>query len=102
MITLDYRDTPGWCAGCKVHGITETTITHKTFPSIETILQACVEEQHASVAIVSVNEEETRVLEWLLKNKFRKGPSVRNWNHGGRKTFLYFKQIPERIYEEFY
>lgn len=99
MLTHDAIE--GWCAACKVSGITETALTHKNFPSIETIMKNSVIDVEASVIVVSVNEEEHRVLEWLKVNKFRKGPVVKSWRYGGRKTWLFFKNIPKRIYDRY-
>lgn len=97
---LTYYDIEGWCAGCKVSGITDTSLSHKNFPSLETILHSAVEQCDASVICVSVNENEEKVLKWLKDNKFRRGPVVKNFIHNGHKTWMYFKQIPKKVYNE--
>lgn len=100
-VQIDYWDVAGWCAGCKVHRVNDNTVSHPTFPSLKQMMEKACSDIVASVLVISVNEEEVRTLAWLKKNKFRKGPVVKNWNHGGRKTMLYFKQIPKSIYEEY-
>ena len=93
---LSYWEIPGWCAGCKVCGVTSRNVKDKEFPSIEDIMIQAVKLENASVIVVSVNEQEVPVLAWLKANKFRKGATM-NYLHGGRKTWLYQKQIPERL-----
>jgi len=97
---LNYSEIVGWCAGCKVSGVTTTSLSSKDFPSIQQIMKNVVSEVDASVICVSVNEHETTVLEWLKKHKFRRGPVANNWIHGGHKTWMYFKQIPKTIYKK--
>lgn len=97
---LDYSEIDSWCAGCKVSGITREMLTHPKFPSLQTIMEDAVERERASCLMVTVNEKEEAVLAWLKANKFRKGPQVKNWGHGGRKTFAYFKQIPRALWRE--
>lgn len=97
---LSYYDVEGWCAGCKVVGITTTALHSNHFPSLKKMMEEAVEKTNASVICVTVNEHETSVLDWLKKNKFRRGPVVKNWIHGGRKTWLYSKQIPKSIYKD--
>lgn len=94
---LSYEEIPGWCAGCKVSGVTSHYLKDKTFPSVEEMMTQAVKQENASVIVVSVNADELPVLVWLKANKFRKGATMRNYLHGGRKTWLYQKQIPERL-----
>jgi len=95
---LDYSDMPGWCAGIKVNGVSDTYVTHPTFPSVEKMMKEGLEEVDGSALCITVNAKEERVLKWLKDNKFRKGPSVKNWGHGGRATMMYFKQIPRSLW----
>ena len=97
---LDYDGIDGWCAGCKVSGITETALSNPNFPSITQIMKRAAEELEASCILVSCNEGETRVLKWLKGNKFTKGPVVRNWGHGGRRTWMFTKKIPKKIWKD--
>lgn len=55
----------------------------------------------ASCITVSVNEKETKVIEWLKKNEFTEGPPVAHWRYGGHQTSLWFKQIPEEIWNKY-
>ena len=96
---LDYDKVSGWCAGCKVTGITETALSNPNFPSITSIMRIAASETEASCILVSCNEGETSVLKWLKDNKFTKGPVVRNWGHGGRRTWLFTKKIPKKIWK---
>lgn len=88
---LDVREMPCWCASCKVSGLNNYNCKDL---KISYILQQVFDsgENYSSISI-SANETETDLIEWLRKNKFRRGPMVRNYeNHGGRKTWLFNRQ----------
>lgn len=92
------EDIPGWCAGVKV------SLTSFDLPksgSDKEILED-VGDCGGSVAVVSVNVEETSVIAFLKKNGWSKGRWFKNWIHGGRKTCLYYKQIPKTLYNKDY
>lgn len=100
MSNLWYYAVDNWCAATVVSGITETSITHPAFPSLEKIIDEAFDEFEAPVLMVTTNVDEVNVIEWLKKNKFKKGPLVRNWGHGGRKTQAWFYQIPKKVWLE--
>ena len=89
-LSLSYID--GWCAGCKVSGINNASLSCKDFPSLDKIITAVAEEFERSCIVVSTNVEETAANNWLIDNGFVKGPDILNWNHGGRITNLWFYQ----------
>lgn len=88
---FNVNDIPGWCAGGKLSGILDEDIpkiNHKTL--MEFMKRSC---PGASVFVISVNEKEVALIEFLTKNKWIAGPWLKNHGHGGRKTCLFFKQI---------
>lgn len=100
MIYLYYESVNSWCAGINVSGVTDSAVSHPSFPSVEKMMEQGVVEVEGSVLLITVNVEEKRVLEWLKANKFRKGPMMKNWGHGGRQTLCYFKQIPRKLWRK--
>ena len=100
MSNLWYWYVDSWCATTFVSGITETSIKHPNFPSLDKIIDEMFEDNETPVLGVTVNEDELSVIEWLKENKFKKGPLVRNWGHGGRKTQAWFYQIPKKVWLE--
>lgn len=95
---LDYYSIPGWCAGIKVSLCDEDIDYLLTWSGIVREIAST----GGCVAVVSVNCEELKVIEWLEKNKFHKTPEFRNHQHGGRKTFLYMKQVTKSAFEKYY
>lgn len=85
----------GWCAGMFVHGLRNNTIHEVPFKELED--EAA--DRECSVIVVSVNIEETNVIEWCKKHKFKKSPMFMNYNHGDRKTFLYMKQVRKSVFD---
>ena len=100
MSNLGYWYIDSWCAATKVEGITETYLSHPNFPSLDTIIDESFGDNEAPVLMVTTNQGELKVIEWLKKNRFKKGPLVRNWGHGGRKTQAWFYQIPKKVWLE--
>jgi hypothetical protein len=93
---LDFEEVPLWCAGIKL-SVTEENVD--TFSWGEIIKE--LSWYRPSCVVVSVNEQETRVIEWCKENKFRKGPTIKNWLHDGRKTYLFFKQITKKDFMKY-
>lgn len=87
-------EMPGWCAGAKV-SLCEGDIKHA---NLSDMIEQVVERIEASVIIISVNEDEEKVIDWCKANKFKKGPFLKNWGHSGRRTYLYFYQINKATY----
>jgi hypothetical protein len=82
-----------WCACTHVSGITNWGVVRGDFPTIQEIVRESFEDLEPPCLMVTVNEEEEAVISWLKANKFKKGPWLRNWGHGGRKTQAWFYQI---------
>lgn len=94
---IAFEDVPHWCAATKVSGLTSLTV--KGLTNAELVTAAFNANGAAACLCASVNEKETEVIEWLEKNKWIPGPWVKNYNHGGRKTAMYFKQVSKARYE---
>lgn len=94
---FDYEEIPGWCAGIKVSDVNRDSI-HKT--TFQDILAYTLYKERYSCVVISANEAETEVLEWLKKEKFRRGPMVKNYIHGGRKTWLFFRNVTKRDFDK--
>jgi hypothetical protein len=92
----DEENIPNWCAGLKFSLCDEDV--HKADIK-EMIKKAC--EYEASVIVVSVNVEEELVIDWCKKNKFKRGPIMKNWLHDGRKTYLFFKQVTKKDFKKY-
>lgn len=94
---IRFNDIPYWCAATKVSGL--NTYTVQGLKQSELVTAAFNANGAAACLCASVNEEETVVITWLEKNKWIPGPWVKNHNHGGRKTAMYFKQVSKTRYE---
>lgn len=92
------RDIPRWCAGCKISDVTEDSIDDL---NLKDMIISAIKDSGFSVITISVNESETKVIEWLKNNKFKRGPVCRNYGHGGRKTYLYFYQISKKDWKKY-
>lgn len=105
MLNSDNIDEmPGWCAGIKVTGLADVVrrkLTLSRFFS-EVLNLAQQFRGECSVIVVSVNEEELDQIAWLKENKFKKCPWFKNYIHGDRRTCLYMKQIPKKLYKEYF
>ena len=93
---IDFEDIPRWCAGVKISGLNEESIQRLTNKNL--IDSVFDQYGQTSCLVASVNITEKDVIKWLIDNKWTPGPKVSNWNHGGRKTLLYFKQITRARY----
>lgn len=91
-------DVDGWCAARKV-SLEDWYFTDLHFepPTNVGILKE-VGRQGGSIACVSVNVDEKEVIAFLKRNKWVESPRWPNYLHGGRKTFMAFKQVPKRYY----
>lgn len=94
---IEFADIPYWCAATKVSGLNEYSVAG--LKQSELVTAAFNAKGAAACLCASVNEKETEVIEWLEKNKWIPGPWVKNHNHGGRKTAMYFKQVSKARYE---
>lgn len=94
---ISFADIPYWCAATKVSGLNSLTVRGLT--NAELVTAAFNANGAAACLCASVNEEEITVITWLEKNKWIPGPWVKNYNHGGRKTAMYFKQVSKERYE---
>lgn len=95
--SISFADIPFWCAATKVSGLNSLTV--KGLTNAELVTAAFDANGAAACLCASVNEKETEVIAWLEKNKWTPGPWVKNHNHGGRKTAMYFKQVSKARYE---
>ena len=66
------------------------------------MMEYAAENHMASCITVSVNEKETKVIEWLKKNEFTEGPPVAHWRYSGRQTSLWYKQIPQELWNKYH
>lgn len=86
-----YDDISNWCAVTHVYYVAAEN-------SINQILSTPYKKESwnnsgASVVMVTVNEDEHELIKKLKEAKFKKGPWLKNWAHGGRRTCAYFKQL---------
>ena len=95
MKYVSFETIHGWCAGCKIAGVTDQTIGLKDFPSLDKIVEAVAHDFERSCVVVSTTVDEVKANAWLEKHGFEKGPDIQNWNHEGRLTNLWFYQIPQ-------
>lgn len=91
-----YDEIPGWCAGLKVSGVRGHIVDELEFDKIEWEVARSGE----SVIVISVNEEETSVIEWCKKHKFKKTAMFKNYYHNDRRTFLFMKQVRKDVWKE--
>jgi hypothetical protein len=93
---MQSMDMVSWCAGMKA------TITD--YYAKEFTIEKCITEYQKKyhncvvkpVIVCSVNSDEQKAIARLKELGFKRGPTMKNWGHGGRKTWLYFYQIPKR------
>lgn len=95
-------DVDNWCATTHV-----CSIYVDEYKDEEVLLQRILEIPYknwdrsgASVIMVTVNEEETELIDFLKRHKFKKGPWLKNWAHGGRRTCAFFKQLTLKQWEK--
>jgi hypothetical protein len=91
MNYFDICDIDGWCAGSKVSGL--YTDINLSQVSLEKLIEQALDDGNPSCLVISANEDETGLLDWLKQNKFKRGPMIRNALHEHHKTWMFFKQI---------
>ena len=96
---ITFGTIDGWCAGTKIMGLNSVTIEGLKWTELQEKARLSARELR-SVMVASVNIEETEVIAWLEKNKFKAGPWFRNHGHAGRKTALFFKQVSKARYND--
>lgn len=96
---ITFGTIDSWCAGTKINGLNNVTIEGLKWTELQEKARESVRGLR-SVMVASVNIEETEVIAWLEKNKFKAGPWFRNHGHNGRKTALFFKQVSKVRYND--
>ena len=96
------EEIPGWCAGQKCslqeHEIPDSSKKQQDLQA--EILDGCCYNS-GSVAIVSTNSQEKKVIAFLKKFKWIPGPSLRNWGNESSYTRLWFFQIPKSQFKAY-
>lgn len=90
---LYIEEVPWWCACDKVCHVNKVTVKH-----VGEALYKEVAKNGASCVMISVNCDEKEVIEHLKKEGFKRTPIMRNWGHGGRKTYCYLKQFTKKFW----
>ena len=88
-----------WCAGTVVGDVTEDTPL-KNVINYPYKADDAWGRSGASCVIVTANEDEIELIQKLKEEGFKKGPWIKNWGHGGRRTAMFFKQLTLKDWEE--
>lgn len=88
---FEVENIPGWCAASKLSEISDRHVPNLSHRNLIKFLKE--KDREASVFVISVNEKEVKLIEFLTNNKWIPGPWLKNHIHNSRKTCLFFKQI---------
>ena len=95
---MDFEEYPGWCQGVIIGNVTWFSV--KNLKTDKKLLNG-IAKIGGCLGIITVNEEEVKVINFLEKHGWKSSDHWPNYIHNGRKTWMYTKMISEELFHKY-